>query len=61
MSDETILALHRRIAALDLEIARLKRHNEELRSAIEALMAPAPPRSDKFFDSNSDPLPPYGR
>jgi hypothetical protein len=42
MSDETILALHRRIAALELEIARLKRHNEELRSAVAALMAPVP-------------------
>jgi hypothetical protein len=42
MSDETIQTLHRRIAQMELEIARLKRHNAELRSAIEALMAPAP-------------------
>jgi hypothetical protein len=58
MLDETIQTLHRRIAQLELALARSERHNAELRSAIEALMAPPPVR---LSDSFNDPLPPYGR
>ena len=45
MSDESplVLELRRRIQELELDNARLRRQIEELRSAVDALMTPAPP------------------
>jgi hypothetical protein len=40
--DATIDALHRRIARLELENSRLQRQVDELRSAVAALLGPAP-------------------
>lgn len=44
MSDESPLVheLRRRIQELELDNARLRRQIEELRSAVDALMAPPP-------------------
>jgi hypothetical protein len=40
--DDALLALHRKIAALELHNKRLERQVEELRAAVAALIAPAP-------------------
>jgi hypothetical protein len=55
--DDVLLALHRKIAALELHNKRLERQVEELRAAVAALLAPPPVRPV----SSREPLPPYGR
>jgi hypothetical protein len=51
-------AMQRTIAALEVDKARLARQVEELRAAVEALLAPTPVKEDTRSD---DQLRPYGR
>jgi chaperonin cofactor prefoldin len=45
-SDDSVLALRERIADLERQIRDISRHNQELREAIQALLAPSGRKPD---------------
>jgi hypothetical protein len=52
--DDVLLALHRKIAALELHNKRLERQVEELRAAVAALLAPSPSETGATIAGMSD-------